>query len=399
MITQFSMLRSFSRGIFAIATASFTARLHQSALSLASSLLCLSFLAPAALGQANPSPVIPVVTAESLNSVLGAAQQGDLQAQVKLGQAYVEGTAGRRNIAEALKWLQAASSQGSVEADAWLGRLYLLGQGVPRDLNRATSLIQPAANANNPVGLRFLGMMYETGQGMQRDYVQAAAFYGKAVAQQDANACDRLGSLYLHGLGVKRDPAKAFQFYTQGANLGDRMAQLHLGQMYQSGHVPNTNKGSGNAAAPKATVVRGKKPIQTQPTLTPDYATAMKLYAASAAQRNVLAIYKIGTLYENGWGVPQDYGKALEYYQQAAFQRFVPGLIAFARMQEQGLGTEVNLSYAYLGYSLAAEAGNPDASQHLRSLLNKLTPDDLQNGKNMVNTIHQSRITPATSEN
>jgi len=396
MVTFFSMLRFYDRRIFAIATTSLKASAGRVAILIATGLACLGFFVPSAFGQADP--LFPAITAESLSNTLGAAQQGDVQAQVKVGQAYAEGTAGPRNVEEAVKWLQAASSQGSVEADAWLGHMYLLGQGVPRDTSRAANLIQPAAAANNPVGQRFLGVMYETGQGMPRDYAQAAAFYAKAVAQQDANACDRLGLLYLHGLGVKRDPIKAFQLLTQGALLGDRWAQLHLGQMYQGGHVPSASS-SNTPSTARTTAGNGKRAARMVFKAVPDYATAMRFYAASAAQRNALAIYKIGTLYENGWGVAQDYAKALEYYQQSAYQRSAPGLIAFARMYELGLGTEANLSYAYLGYSLAAEAGNPVASQHLRLLLNKITTTDVQNGKSLLKAVHQAKVDPGSNGN
>jgi uncharacterized protein len=358
-------------------------------LVIGSCFFCLMLFPGMATGQAGPAS--PVLTADSLAGALSAASQGDAQTQLRLGQAYAEGTAGPRNYGEALKWLQAASSQGSVEATAWLGSLYLLGHGVQRDLIRAASLIQPAAAAGNSAGLRFMGLMYETGQGVPRDYSQAVSRYTQAVAQQDGPACDRLGILYLHGLGVKRDRAKAFALFTQGANLGDRWAQLHLGQMYQSGRIPH----------PQDQAATGSKKGNSKTFLksTPDYATALKLYQASAAQRNGIAMYKLGALYENGWGVTKDDSKALEYYTQAASQRFNPALVAFGRMYELGLGAAVNLPYAYIGYSLAAESGDSNASEHLRSLLTKLSPDDLQNAQAMLKAARHPALSPNTGSN
>lgn len=342
-----------------------------------------------AMGQTGPAG--PVLTADSLAGALSAASQGNAQAQLRVGQAYAEGTAGPRNYGEAVKWLQAASSQGSVEANAWLGSLYLLGHGVQRDVNHAANLIQPAAAANDSAGLRFMGLMYETGQGVARDYSQAVSLYTQAVAQQDGPACDRLGILYLHGLGVKRDRAKAFALFTQGANLGDRWAQLHLGQMYQSGRIPHS---PGSTAAGSKTG-NSKSFVKS----TPDYTSALKLYQASAAQKNGVAMYKLGALYENGWGVTQDDAKALEYYTQAASQRFNPALVAFGRMYELGLGAEVNLPYAYIGYSLASESGDSSASDHLRSLLTKLSPTDLQNAQTMLKAARQTALSPNTGSN
>lgn len=361
---------------------------------LASGCLVSLLLTTSARGQVDSTN--SAITRASMTDALAAAEQGDIQAQVKVGRAYAEGTAGPRNYGEAVKWLQAASTQGSMEANAWLGNMYLLGHGVQRDVAHGANLIQAAADANSPAGLRFTGLMYETGQGIARDYSQAVAFYTRGMAQQDASSTDHLGVLYLHGLGVRRDIAKAFTLFTQAAGLGDNWAQLHLGQMYQSGFIPNPVMGISEAASSKSSKnSHSSKVFKTNP----DYASALKFYTAAAAQRNRVATYKLGVLYENGLGVGQDYGKALEYYSQAASQKFTPALIAFGRMHELGLGTNVNLPYAYLGYSLAAGAGDPTAAQHLRSLLVKLSPDELQSAQALLKTVRQRAPLPTQNDN
>jgi hypothetical protein len=49
-----------------------------------------------------------------------------------------------------------------------------------------------------------------------------------------------------------------------------------------------------------------------------DYGQAMQHYLAAAAQGNPVAEFRIGYLYEKGWGVPQDFNQALQWYAKAA---------------------------------------------------------------------------------
>ena len=57
-----------------------------------------------------------------------------------------------------------------------------------------------------------------------------------------------------------------------------------------------------------------------------DYDKAMEWYQRAAELGNLAAVYEIGVMYENGWGVAQDYDKAMEWYQRAAeLGVFIPG--------------------------------------------------------------------------
>src|SRR5208282_3886194 len=182
-------------------------------------------------------------SSKPLDRDLAAAEQGDVDAQLRVAKAYNDE---RRNYGLAWKWFEAASKQGSLEATAWLGSLYLYGHGVSQDVARAASLIQKAVAGDDAVGQRFLGTMYQDGVGVPRDYSKAFIFYSKAAAQQDAPSFDRIGSLYLHGLGVQKDRERAFQAFASGANLGDSWAQLHVGQMEEN-HRENEGSTSDEA--------------------------------------------------------------------------------------------------------------------------------------------------------
>jgi TPR repeat protein len=342
-----------------------------SALSLCAVFMTLSS-SSSVYGQSGwPSPHQGADAFVPSKSDLNAAAEGNVQAQLAVAKAYNSGIPESTNYTNAFEWFQAASEQGNLEARAWLGSLYLFGTGVPQDVNRALQLIQPAADSNDPVGLRFLGLMFQNGQGVVQDYAKAFQLYSKATSLGDANAFDRLGLLYFRGLGVNRNMLEALRLFTEGASLGDSWAQFHLGQMYEKGRVRPDHTlaplGPDNAK------------------ITPNYAMALKLYVQSAAHGNRVAAYKAGAMYEAGSGTPQNYKQALEYYKRSAeSKQYAPALVALGRFHELGLGTSVDLPYAYVAYSVAARQEDAEASNRLRALTRRLTPEQLASAKGML---------------
>jgi TPR repeat protein len=51
-----------------------------------------------------------------------------------------------------------------------------------------------------------------------------------------------------------------------------------------------------------------------------DYKTAFRLLQPPGDQGNVDAFYSLGTIYEDGHGVPQDYSQAIRWFRKAANQ-------------------------------------------------------------------------------
>jgi TPR repeat protein len=211
--------------------------------------------------------------------------------------------------------------------------------------------------------------MYQNGQGVTQDYAKAFQCYSQSASLHDPNAFDRLGLLYYRGMGVSRDMVQAFQFFTQGAGLGDSWAELNLGQMYEGGHV-----------RPDHTIAPSG-PGNAKPVLTPDFGTALRLYTQSAAQGNRVAAYKAGVMYETGSGAPQNYELAFSYYKKSVSKQYLPAYIAIGKLHELGLGTSVNLLHAYVAYSVAAQLGDAEATDRLRTVTRRLTPDQLSRAR------------------
>ena len=76
-----------------------------------------------------PEEPVPV---DSETALVDAAEQGDAEAQYKLGFMYEGSDSVPEDYTEAAKWYRKAAEQGHVEAQYSLGDMYANGEGVPQ---------------------------------------------------------------------------------------------------------------------------------------------------------------------------------------------------------------------------------------------------------------------------
>ena len=133
----------------------------------------------------------------------------DNQAQYQ--QAVTEYNAG--HYSEVLRLLQPLAEQGDAEAQYKLGLMYANGQGVAQDYQQAFSWFQKSANQGYDVAQYKLGEIYEQGQGVTQDYQQAIVWYQKAAVQGYDVAQYALGNMYRDGKGVVKDYQQAKMWY------------------------------------------------------------------------------------------------------------------------------------------------------------------------------------------
>jgi GAF domain-containing protein len=74
---------------------------------------------------------------KSLPELRRLAQQGNAEAQWRMGVRYHDGEDVPHDDAEAARWFQRAAEQGNVDAQGALGAFYWQGRGVPQDLSKA----------------------------------------------------------------------------------------------------------------------------------------------------------------------------------------------------------------------------------------------------------------------
>jgi TPR repeat protein len=166
--------------------------------------------------------------------MLEAAEQGDSEAQFRVGVAYRRGR-GVGSVALSVLWLQRAVGQGHVFAGSQLGELYLLGRGLDRSPERAEPLIRRAADDGYRRAQNTLGFMYEYGAGVPIDYSAAVQWYRRSAEQGDMNGRYNLGRLYYDGLGVTRNRSEAFRWLAQAAEQGQKHALQKVVVMLRDG--------------------------------------------------------------------------------------------------------------------------------------------------------------------
>ncbi|AIF49322.1 tetratricopeptide repeat protein [Dyella japonica] len=112
-----------------------------------------------------------------------AAQKGDGDAQLSLGQFYITGVFGRRDAVAGVRWLQAAADAGSAKAAGTLGYFLITGrEGVPVDAARGVALARKAMAGNEMLGHYAMGVAYVTGAGIAEN--PAEGWYQISLAQR-----------------------------------------------------------------------------------------------------------------------------------------------------------------------------------------------------------------------
>ncbi len=89
-----------------------------------------------------------------------------------------------------------------------------------------------------------------------------------------------------------------------------------------------------------------------------DYETALKEFRPLAEQGSTSAQSNLGTMYENGYGVPQDYAEAVKWYRKAAEQGYASAQTNLGTMYAKGHGVTQDYVQAHMWFNLAAAQGN-----------------------------------------
>ena len=107
---------------------------------------------------------------EDLKALQVAAEEGDLDAQYRLGRSYYYGEDGApRDGEKAFEWFGRAAEGGSIAAQYYLGLCYSREVGTDKDLVRAAELFMAAAEEGYPPAITELGLCYELGHGVEMD--------------------------------------------------------------------------------------------------------------------------------------------------------------------------------------------------------------------------------------
>ena len=175
-----------------------------------------------------------------LEKLMQSARDGDVDAQMQLGRAYLYGSDDLpKDGDQALVWYRKAAEQGNVEAWRLLAQMYHEGDGIPRDTKQAVywyAKLAERTEGDEGCSLREkIGRIYAEGDGLPRDTAQAIAWYRKAIALWSREAPFLLARIYTEGGDVPRDMTRALLWHHWAASLGSEASMLELGRIYAEG--------------------------------------------------------------------------------------------------------------------------------------------------------------------
>lgn len=135
-------------------------------------------------------------------------------------------------LEEAASLFRQAAELGNTEAMVELGESYRSGEGVTQDETKALSWFRRAAEAGNSFGMVSLGAMYLLGvDGADPDDDEAAQWFRKAADLENPAGLFDLGQMYESGSGVYKSMDRAKDLYERSARLGNEEARKRLAQL------------------------------------------------------------------------------------------------------------------------------------------------------------------------
>ena len=139
------------------------------------------------------------------------AEQGNPQAQRKVGQSYSARRGVQQDYPLAMHWFRLAAEQGDAEAQNGVGTLYDNGKGVSKDYQEAARWFRLAAEQGHVLARRNLGWMHEKGQGFEKNPVLAYQWQYLAQMAQNKRRGEDLPCRLCAALAKKMIPEQVAQ--------------------------------------------------------------------------------------------------------------------------------------------------------------------------------------------
>ena len=280
-----------------------------------------------------------------IKKVTDAANGGDSDAALSLGQAYAAGTGVPADAQKAEKWLMDAIKLGNDKAGTRLGVLYLETSDQGKDVERATKgleILRAGAEESADSNIT-LGLLHLSGTFVPTNFDSAGTHFRKAADMGDMNGWFYLGQMHSGDLGFEDriEPKKALEYLNTSFEAGNFDAGRILVKMLREG-----------------------KRVQK------DEKRAFDVVKRAADDGNSKAYEFLGELYEAGSGVEADQVKARESYLAAAQAGLASAQNKLGLIYGEGTGgVAKNQDESRKWFEAAANQGLPLSHYNLALLL------------------------------
>ena len=296
--------------------------------------------------------------------IMDAAKEGSPKAQFYLGFIYANAYGVTKDETEAVKWYRKAAEQGESAAQFSLGKMYRDGKGVPKNYSEAFKWFLVAARLNKKA-TEELGKLIAEGKYEHKNVKESAAWVCAAAKSGHIKAQLVLGLMYLRGDGFEKNRDEAIKWIRSAAEQGNVMAHYYLAVIFST-------DGSINQAE---AVKWCRKPAEEGYALAQilmgdlckkcgEKGDAVEWYR-KAAEKEVVAQYKLGECYEKQEGVEKNEIEAFKWYHKAAEGGYANAQCRIAQMLELGQGCNPDEERAYQWYCKAAQSDNAEAQYYL----------------------------------
>ena len=171
-----------------------------------------------------------------------AAQNGDADAQARLGLLYYIGSGVEENEQTAFNWRLKAANQGHADAEYEIGMAYNLGKVVQKDSAASIAWYERSAKGGSSKGQLAYGEALQQGKGTAKNYAAAVRWLEKAAEtgnkSQRFSAAFSLCTLYYQGGNqLAQNYEQAFKWAEELSKVDDiGPSYFYLGRHYENGH-------------------------------------------------------------------------------------------------------------------------------------------------------------------
>jgi len=289
-----------------------------------------------------------------------------------LGQAYEDGNGVPRDDSKAFQWYRKAAEQGDPEAQNKVGVFYSLGRGTDRSKEEAVTWYLKAARGKSAKAMFNLGAAYYNGDGVTTDDVESYAWFllaheagypaaddaiKRAESEKLANrsaAFAKIGQMYITGDELPKDPMEALKWDRKAADAGDVEADVKVTSLLLSS---------------------GRSPTQEE------YAEARKRCEEAANRRFSPGAYCLALIYSRGLGTAKDPVESTKWFGRAADLGNARAALELGEAYWKGIGVQPDLVNAYMWVWLASSSKVPGADQDEQALRKELDAKQTQRAK------------------
>lgn len=263
-----------------------------------------------------------------LKQLIKAAEEGDIDAQLELGNLYEDGEQVERNYDEAFKWYEKAAKQGNAYAQFAMGDMYYDEFHKKKTNSIGVRWFKKAAAQGNEYAMEKLGDAYYHGGGVRRNYEEAVKWYKKAADYNLGWSIQRLGDMYYYGEGVEQSFDEAYKWYCKAEELNDFVGviDIDIDGMYVNGEVPlkyhkkDLKKFKNNADKDWHACKRLGAMYHNGMGVKPNDKIARRWYMKMINTQDDPGrrMCDLANMYYYGEGINQDYKEAIKLYKKAA---------------------------------------------------------------------------------